>query len=112
MADHSSDFDHNDLEIRRLFRDIEHSIKTINREIISEIAGDVSREAFLNVARSVARIRARYLSKVLELEDSGEISGNDISALRGTRLMYEESLEGFSALQHALKRGYFTLSDD
>lgn len=112
MTTEDIDLDHNDLEIRRLFQDIEHSIKKINRENISEIAGDVSRDAFLNVARSVAKIRARYLARVIELENSSDISGNDISTLRGTRLMYEEALEGFSALQHALKRGYFTLSEN
>ena len=100
-----------DVDIRRLFQELEHSIKIINREKISEIAGDVSKEAFVNVATSVAQLRARYLAKVIELENADEISGKDISTLRGLRTMYEEAMEGFSALQHALNRGYFSLSD-
>jgi hypothetical protein len=100
-----------DLDIRRLFQEIEHSIKLVNREKISEITGEVSREAFANVASTTARLRARYLAKVIELESSEDIKSTDISTLRGSRLMYEEAMEGFSALRHALGRGYFTLSD-
>lgn len=103
---------HDSVEVRRLFQEIEHSIKSINHEKISEIAGDVSKEAFINASKSVAQLRARYLAKVIELGASSEISGKDITALRGLRLMYEEGVEGFSALQHALSRGYFSLSDN
>lgn len=100
-----------DVHVRRLFQEIEHSIKAINREKISEITGGVSREAFINVASTAARLRARYLAKVIELETTDDISGDDISALRTSRLMYEEAMEGFGALQHALSRGYFSLTD-
>ena len=95
-----------------MFQEIEHSIKVINREKISEITGDVSKQAFINVANTTARLRARYLAKVIELESTDDLNPADISTLRGTRLMYEEALEGFSALQHALDRNYFSLTDD
>ena len=95
-----------------MFQEFEHSIKSINREKISEITGDVSKQAFINVATTTACLRARYLSKVIELESTDDIKPGDISTLRGTRLMYEEAMEGFSALQHALDRGYFSLVDD
>lgn len=102
---------HDDLSIKRLFQEIEHNIKDINREKISEITGDVSKQAFIDVASTTARLRARYLSKVVELASSDDIKPADISTLRGSRLMYEEALEGFSALQHALEKGYFSLDD-
>lgn len=101
-----------DLNIRRMCKEVEHSIKVINREKISEITGDVSKQAFINVASTTARLRAHYLSKVIELESTDNIKPADISTLRGTRLMYEEALQGFNALQHALVRGYFDLVDD
>ncbi len=106
-------FDHppNDMDIRRLFQEIEHNIKVVNREEISEITGEVSKEAFNNVARTTARLRARYLEKVIKLESTEDFTPGDISALRGTRLMYEEAQKGFAALQHALHRGYFTLAE-
>ena len=103
---------HEDLDVRRMFQEIEHSIKALNHEHISEITGSISKQAFINVASTTARLRARYLSKVIELESTDDIKPADISTLRGSRLMYEEALEGFSALQHALGRGYFNLSDD
>jgi len=100
-----------DIEIRRLFQEIEHNIKQINRENISGITGEVSRKSFNDVANTTARLRARYLAKVIELQSTDDIKPSEISTLRGTRLMYEEALEGFNALQHALGRGYFDLSD-
>lgn len=114
MAHKADDFFENlpdDLNIRRMFQEFEHSIKAINRETISEITGDVSKQAFINVASTTARFRARYLAKVIELESADDIKPVDISTLRGSRLMYEEALEGFNALQHALVRGYFNLTD-
>ena len=72
----------------------------------------MSRQAFINIANTTTRLRAHYLAKVIKLESTDELKATDISALRGTRLMYEEALDGFSALQHALARGYFSLTDD
>ncbi len=111
MASEVFDDTHNDLDIRRLFQEIEHNIKLTNREKISEITGEVSKEAFNNVVRTTARLRARYLEKVVQLAATEDISPSDISTLRGTRLMYEEAHKGFAALQHALHRGYFTLAE-
>ncbi len=102
---------HEDLNIRRMFQQIEHSIKDINREKISEITGEVSKQAFINVAHTTARLRARYLARIIELESTDDLKPEDTSTLREARLMYEESLEGFSALQHALGRGYFSLTE-
>ncbi|PCJ83845.1 MAG: hypothetical protein COA54_14780 [Thiotrichaceae bacterium] len=112
MAENASNIPENDAHIRRLFQEVEHSIKMINRERISAITGNVSKKAFNEVASTTARLRARYLAKVIELQASDDIKPSEISALRGSRIMYEEALEGFSALQHALSRGYFDLSDN
>jgi len=77
-----------------------------------EIVGDVSKDSFVNVATTVARLRAKYLHKIIELQSTDDISAKDISILRGLRTMYEEAIEGFVAMQHALNRGYLTLSDE
>lgn len=102
---------YDEVNIGRMFKEIEHAIRDLNREKISEITGDVTKESFTSVASTAARLRARYLAKVIELQSTDDIKPNDISALRGSRLMYEEALEGFSALQHALSKGYFDLSN-
>lgn len=112
MAENAIDSSNDEAKVRRLFQEVEHSIKSINREEISAITGVVSKKAFVDVASTTAKLRAHYLSKVVELQSTEEIQPSDISILRGSRLMYEEALEGFNALQHALDRGYFDLSDD
>ena len=71
MVDEALNKPHDDLNIRRMFQEIEHSIKDINREKISEITGEVSKQAFINVANTTARLRARYLAKVIERADTG-----------------------------------------
>ncbi len=111
MLDKVVENPHEDLDVRRMFQEIEHSIKALNHEKISEITGSISKQAFINVASTTARLRAHYLAKVVALESTDDIKPSDISTLRGSRLMYEEALEGFSALQHALGRGYFNLED-
>ena len=111
MSPESIDVTSDDVDVVRFFHELEHEIKNINHEKISEIAGNVSKESFIHVAQTVARLRAKYLAKVIELQSTDDISGKDISTLRGLRTMYEECLEGFSSLQHALNRGYFSLSD-
>ncbi len=111
MSHESTEIISDDADIRRLFQELEHTIKGINHEKISEITGDVTKDSFVRVATTVATLRARYLAKIIEVEVADDISGKDISTLRGLRTMYEESLEGFSALQHALNRGYFSLSE-
>ena len=99
-----------DPEVRRLFQELEHTVKVVNHDKISEITGDVSKEAFVNVAETVARLRARYLAKVLKFQTTSDITKEEVVLLKQARLMYEEAMEGFNALQHALGRGYFDLS--
>ena len=99
------------IDIRRLMNELEHTIKITNSEKISEVAGDVSKDAFVNVAASVAQLRANYLSEVLKLQSGDDLSGEALSTLKELRSMYEEAMQGFSALQHALNRGYFSLVD-
>ncbi len=112
MASEHFEITSDNAEIRRLFQELEHIIKVINSEKISEIVGDVSKDSFVNVATTVARLRAKYLHKIIELQSTDDISAKDISILRGLRTMYEEAIEGFVAMQHALNRGYLTLSDE
>lgn len=95
--------------IRRLFQELEHNIKHINTEKISEITGSVTKDAFIEVATTTARLRARYLARVVELTTSDDIKPEGMKLLRESRMMFEEAMEGFSALQHALTRGYFSL---
>ncbi|MBL4762255.1 MAG: hypothetical protein JKY93_06105 [Gammaproteobacteria bacterium] len=100
------------LEVRRLFTELEHNIKAINREKISDKTGGVSKDSFMNVAITVANLRANYLAKVISMQNKESLSDDDISSLRSTRTAFEEALEGYSALQHALKRQYLQLPDE
>jgi len=102
-----------DIESRRLHNELEHTIKSINGDLISAATGPISRQGFTNVARMVGCLRARYLATVLTLGNechSNCIDTQSALALKQLREAYTEAMEGFAALEHALKRGYITLS--
>lgn len=100
-------------EHRRLHHELEQAIAKINRDQISAVTGAITREHFTNVVKMVACLRARYLYTVLQL--GGKCHSECIpteSALELKRLheAYREAMEGFAALEHALHRGYVTLT--
>jgi hypothetical protein len=98
---------------RRLHHELEHAIRAINRDVIGGATGAISRDAFTDVARMVARLRGRYLASVLTLGTrcvGGSIDTETALELKRLREAYAEALEGFAALEHALQRGYISLS--
>lgn len=103
-----------EVDSRRLHNEIEHAIKSINRDLIGEATGDIDRQAFINCARMVACLRARYLHTVLVLGRDCHSECIDTASalkLKSLREAYSEALEGFNALEHALKRGYIALAN-
>ena len=106
--------DRSDQDNRRLHYELEHAIKTINTSAIGALTGPITKEAFTNVAQTVAGLRARYLQSVVALGTrAGEVVLDDAGAfeLKRLREAYTEAMDGFSALQHALERGYVVLAD-
>lgn len=106
---------HDDIDIRRLTAELEHIIRQINQERISSVTGAIHKNDFVNVAETVSWIRARYLNQVLELRNftqDGRIDTAHIKQLSNLRRAYEEALEGYNALNHALQRGYIDLEED
>jgi len=97
-----------------VFSKIDVAIREANTQAISAAAGQITKDDLLRVAIAVSRFRANYLAAVLRL---AKLSGtelpsqSEIAELRRVRLVYEEGLEGFGALRHALGRAYFTLAD-
>lgn len=100
-----------ELANRRLQQELEGLIAGINRELISAATGPVTRAAFIDVARVVASLRARYLAHVLALAkvDAGQTTEGTLE-IRRLREAYSEALEGFAALEHALQRGYLAVA--
>ena len=109
MFNTNDEFDH-----RQLHHELEQSITAINRSQIGAVTGAISRTAFINVVKMVACLRARYLHTVLDLGKdchSECITTEAALELQRLRQAYTEAMDGFAALEHALKRGYVQLSD-
>jgi hypothetical protein len=98
---------------RRLHNELELAITAINRESISAVTGPISKDHFIDVVRMVACLRARYLHTVLQLGAKGHgecIPTESALELKKLHDAYTEARQGFEALEHALQRGYVTLS--
>jgi hypothetical protein len=113
-AVHDSDTLEGDAAVMAVFEKFDVAISEANSQAIGAAAGKITKDDMLRVAISVSRFRANYLAAVLRL---AKLSGTELSApseiaeLRRVRLVYEEGLEGFGALRHALGRSYFKLTD-
>ncbi len=103
-----------EVDHRRLHHELEQAITKINREQINVVTGKITKNNFINVVKMVACLRARYLYTVLQLGancHSECIPTESALELKRLHEAYTEAIEGFSALEHALQRGYVTLSD-
>ncbi|SLN45607.1 hypothetical protein [Oceanibacterium hippocampi] len=107
---HELDSFQHELDEQRLFQQFEQGIRGANSKAIGETIGRIDAERFLAVAVKVSELRAAYLAKVVALgAATPEATGALLDELRAARGNYVEALEGFGALRHALKRGYFEL---
>lgn len=101
-----------DEKIRRLQHRIEHEIRQINHATIGEATGPITLADYTAVARMVSNLRARYLKAAIDLGKANPdacLSLTHTDELRELRIAYQEALQGFEALEHALRRGYVTL---
>ncbi len=115
MTDHELDTFTHQQQTQRLFQDFERMITAFNTANISAATGGVSVREFLEVARIVSLLRARYLQRVVELAKVDTLKDLDdaqLTQIRHDREAYEEALQGFGALRHALMREYFKLTED
>jgi len=101
-----------EIAVRRMMQKFEHQISEMNSSAITDIAGDIREEDFLNLARSISILRAKYLKDVLAMAraDDHKLDRKMCYEVRQARLAYEEAVESFDQLKHALQRGYFNLS--
>ncbi len=103
-----------EIEIRRMMQQFEHQISEMNSSEISERAGDISKSDFLSLAKAISILRAKYLKEVLHIArvEEEKLTLQLCLETRKSRIAYEEVLESFEQLKHALQRGYFNLVDD
>lgn len=104
----------NEIQIKRMMQSFEHQISEMNSTAISEIAGDIKKTDFLELAKSISILRAQYLKQVLSTAktEDNKLAAKLLKEVRVNRMAYEEAIESFEQLKHALQRGYFNLVDE
>ena len=103
-----------EIEIKRMMQHFEHQISEMNSAAISDIAGDIKKSDFLDLAQSISILRAKYLKQVLSIAhaDKDSLTNTLCDQVKLSRQAYQEAIESFDQLKHALQRGYFNLVDD
>lgn len=103
--------DEAEIKVRRLMQQLEHRFIEINKRNIGDIAGEIREKDFMKLAEVISVCRANYLKEVLQMANSedGTLSARLSEQVHKQRLLYEEAMQGFDALRHALERGYFSL---
>jgi len=98
---------------RRFLAETERDIRAANLEIIHAEIPALNRQCFFDLGRHVARKRAAYLRKAIELSRLPAESTEHAAALKditGLRVAYEESRDAFAALERAIERGYIDVA--
>lgn len=93
----------------RLILEIDKTMRELNREVINPVIPELTLEQLKPVVKMVAGARARYLRELFDLANAvgdGPPSPDQIEQLRGSRLAYEELVEGAKSLETAIQRGY------
>ncbi|HED13638.1 MAG TPA: hypothetical protein ENI62_08295 [Gammaproteobacteria bacterium] len=106
-----------DLQVKRMFGQLEHTILETNRSMIRSTLGKINNADFEAVAVTVARIRTLYLQQAIKLKDfaaTEPLSNIDemselLVRLRRIRNAYEEAIAGYTAMQHAVERNYLAI---
>ena len=93
---------------------LEHQFVEINKRNISAIAGEIRQKDFMKLAEAISVCRANYLKEVLQMANNEDstIKTRLSEQVHQQRLLYEEAIQGFDSLRHALERGYFVLASN
>lgn len=102
-----------ELDVQRIMQRFEHEIIGVNRQHIGDITGEINKDDILKLGEAISVCRARYLKSVLEMTraEDGNLESRLTEEVRSRRMLYEETMQGFAALRHALERGYVVVSD-
>ena len=105
--------DVDELAVQRFLQRFEHDIVAVNRQHIGEITGKIDSDDILKMGEAISICRARYLKSVLEVakNNDGNLAEGLAHEVKAQRMLYEETMQGFAALRHALERGYVVVSD-
>ena len=100
--------------VQRVLKQFEHDIVDVNRRHIGEITGEIGKNDILKIGEAISICRARYLKAVLDMAktDDAEQVGRLTDEVKIQRHLYEETMQGFAALRHALERGYVVVKGD
>ncbi len=93
----------------RMLLNMEHAIRTLNREIINPMIPPLNNDHVLPVMTMVARVRGAYLKELFAAAASSEKSfpsNEQLKRLRYFREAYEELSAAAQALETAIQRGY------
>ena len=99
---------------QHFLNEVEQTIMLANREVIHQDIAHISRDAVLGLAVTVSKVRAGYLKAILTEASKREaaFSEQTVKTIKAKREQYEEAVQAFEALRHAIERGYVELATE
>lgn len=87
----------------------EDKVRKLNREVIHRRIPGLNAQTVLEMAATVAELRARYIESALRLKATSKNFPPDppvLNDVRQKREMFEEAVHAFNALARVIRRGY------
>jgi len=96
----------------RLLVELEHSMRTINREVINPEIQSLTLDDLRPMLSLVANARARYIKELFSLgtcAPDGRPTADQFDTLAQLRCEYDELASAAKALETAIQRGYLDI---
>lgn len=98
------------LENKRLLIGLDRAMSEINRDTLNPLLNKLTPGDILPIMEMVAKARGHYLQELFKLSkisaEGRQLNSELVKELRFSRLIYNELLEAYKALDTAIERGY------
>ncbi|MGB0671216.1 MAG: hypothetical protein ACPGNT_06945 [Rhodospirillales bacterium] len=92
----------------------DRELMAINKKVLDPLFPHLTLGHIRPILATVARVRGRYLREAFRLtqgSEDGLPTPDEVKKLRELREAYEEAMAVAEALDHAIERGYITVTD-
>lgn len=98
------------IENKRLLIELERIMKEVNRETLNPLFSELTPGDILPIMEMVAKARGSYIKelfKLSKLSNQGQqLNAELVKDLRFSRLIFDELVEAYQALDIAIEHGY------
>ncbi len=95
---------------KRLLIQLDKAISEVNRDTLNPLFGEMKPSDILPIMEMVAEARGNYLKELFRIskipQEERKLNTELVKNLRFLRLIYDELIDSYKALETAIERGY------